>query len=189
MIPSLNPTGTVAIRRPRYLEWLGSWVGIDYFSNVVEVGLHGGLSEAELALVGRFPRLEKLYYDPFRSSVTDAGLAHMDGLTRLKELDLSGTDITDAGLVHLRRMASLQELNLSDTLITDAGLFYLRGLTNLQTLKLRNTKVSETGVMHLKTLTNLQLLDCSETNVDFVAQELRRALPRAKVDFRHIWAR
>ena len=182
----INPD---AIPRPRYLEWLDRWVGIDYFSDVVEISLPGDLSDAELVLIGRFPRLETLWYVGSRSSVTDAGLAQLDGLTRLKQLDLSDTDITDAGLVHLRGMASLQELDLSDTQITDAGLVHLRGLTSLQMLRLRNTKVGEAGVVHLKTLTNLQLLDCSGTDVDdLVAQELRRALPSANVGFRHIWA-
>jgi len=199
---------TDMIRRPRYLEWLPSRVGIDYFSNVVEIGLPGDLSDGELALVGRFPRLEELYYVDSHSTVTDAGLAHLDELTQIKELDLSGTGITDAGLVHLKRMAGLQKLDLSGTGITDAGLVrlkrmarlqeldlsgtrithaglaHLSGLTSLQTLSLRKTEVSEAGVMHLKNLTNLKLLDLSWTKVDdFAAQEFRRALPRAKVVF------
>ncbi|MFI5460229.1 MAG: leucine-rich repeat domain-containing protein [Isosphaerales bacterium] len=210
----LNPDRTDMIRRRRYLEWLAGRVGIDYFSNVVEMSLPGDLSDAELALVGQFPRLEELYSDGSQSSVTDAGLAHMVGLTRLKKLDLSGTGITDSGLVHLRGMAGLQELYLSGTgitdsglvhlrrmarlhdldlsgdRITDAGLVHLKGLTSLWTLSLRKTEVSEAGVMHLKNLTNLQLLDLTGTKVDdFAAQEFRRALPRAKVFFTGIQAR
>jgi len=180
----LNLARTHAIPRPRYLEWLASRVGIDYFSNVVEISLPGDLSDAKLALVGRFPRLERFYCDPSGSSVTDAGLAHIDGLTRLKELNLDHADITDSGLVHLKGMVSLQELDLSGTPITDAGLVHLRGLTSLQTLRPSNTHVGEAGVVHLKTLTNLQSLDLWGTRVDdFVAQEFRRALPKAKVVF------
>jgi len=186
----INSDRTNTVWRPRYLERLASQVGIDYFSDVVEINLPGDLSDAELALVGRFPRLEKLYYSGSQSSVTDAGLARLDGLTRLKELDLSGTGITDSGLVHLRGMVSLQQLDLSYTRITGAGLIHLRGLTSLQTLSLRHTKVGELGVVQLKKLTSLKSLDVWGTEVDeFVAQELRRGLRKAKVVYRPtIWA-
>ena len=43
--------------------------------------------------------------------------------------DLHGTRITDAGLEHLRGLTKLQRLNLSFTEVTDAGLDHLKGLT------------------------------------------------------------
>ena len=36
-----------------------------------------------------------------RTQVTDAGLAHLKGLTKLSSLGLDGTLVTDAGLVQL----------------------------------------------------------------------------------------
>ena len=46
--------------------------------------------------------------------MTDAGLAHLKGLTNL-ELDLSGTQVTDAGLSHLKGLTNLSDLDLADT--------------------------------------------------------------------------
>ena len=34
--------------------------------------------------------------------MTDAGLEHLKGLTKLQWLDLAGTEVTDAGLEHLK---------------------------------------------------------------------------------------
>jgi hypothetical protein len=36
------------------------WAGIDYFNNVIEIVLPGVLSDDQLALVGRFRRIEKV---------------------------------------------------------------------------------------------------------------------------------
>jgi hypothetical protein len=94
------------------------------------------------------------------------------------------------GLVHLKHLTGLQELDLSSTRITDAGLVHLEQLTGLQTLGLRDTEVSVGGLVHLKPLVNLRFVDLSLTKVDdFAAQDLRRALPRAKVGFTSIQAR
>ena len=53
--------------------------------------------------------------------MTDAGVAHLAGLTNLTELSLSGTGMTDAGVVHLARLTNLTWLYLCDTGVTDAG--------------------------------------------------------------------
>ena len=60
------------------------------------------------------------------------------------------TNVTDAGLVHLKGLTKLQTLNLSDTNVTDAGLVHLKGLTILQTLVLIDTKVTDAGVKKLQ---------------------------------------
>jgi hypothetical protein len=192
-----DPNRIVALPRPTR-KWLSRavkpaglrrppWVGIDYFNNVVEIVLPGVLSDDDFSLVGRFPRVEKVWHAGTNHWLTDAGLAHLGGLPRLKELDLSRSGVTDAGLVHLRGMNSLEQLNLSHTRITDAGLVHLSGLTSLQALDLVGTDVGYPGVAHLERLTNLRSLDLRGTDVDeFAAQELRRALPYASVLFKPI---
>ena len=57
------------------------------------------------------------------SSTTDEQLAEkLKGLSNLKELDLFySTKITDEGLVHLKGLTKLEGLWLYDTKITDAG--------------------------------------------------------------------
>ena len=37
------------------------------------------------------------------SGVTDAGLVHLKGLTKLHYLNLVGTEVTDAGIAELKR--------------------------------------------------------------------------------------
>ncbi len=204
---------------PRHLKWLENQFGIDYFSNVVYVDFRDGSSDAKLALVARLYRIEELLFDPRiynqrNSSLTDSGLAHLEGHTRLKELDLGDTDITDGGLVHLRgltglqkldlsatnitdaglvyvgRLIALRELDLSDTEISDAGVAHLEGLTGLEHLNLESTGISNTGVLGLKRLAKLQSLDVYRTKVDdFGAQELRRAIRQLKIRYTAIIAR
>ncbi len=84
------------------------------------------------------------------SGVSDAGLAHLQGHKRLKELLLSQTSISDAGLAHLATIATLEKLDLEETKITDAGLAHLYALEKLKQVALRKTAVSEKGVTDLK---------------------------------------
>jgi len=84
------------------------------------------------------------------SGVSDAGLAHLKGHNRLKELLLSQTSITDAGLAHLATIATLEKLDLEETKITDAGLAHLYALDKLKQVALRKTAVTDNGVAELK---------------------------------------
>jgi hypothetical protein len=130
------------------------------------------------------------------TAVTDAGLAHLKGLTNLQSLFLWGANVTDAGLEHLKGLTNLQSLNLSHTKITDAGLEHLKGLTNLQSLYLSNTqvtddlqspylsntKITDAGLEHLKGLTKLQWLHLGYTQVtDAGVEDLERALPNVHI--------
>jgi len=54
--------------------------------------------------------------------VTDQTLAHLKGLTTLKELDLNNTQITDDGLTVLKDLPVLEMVRLCNTKVTDAGL-------------------------------------------------------------------
>ena len=64
--------------------------------------------------------LKKLNLD--YTPMSDAGLAHLSGLTNLEELWLNSTDITDAGLAHLKKLSKLKLLDLYHTLVTPKGL-------------------------------------------------------------------
>ena len=65
---------------------------------------------------------------------TDAGLKHLSGLTRLRELSLMSTHVGDAGLVAIKGMTCLEVLDVCGSLVTDAGLANLEGLTRLRRL-------------------------------------------------------
>ena len=53
--------------------------------------------------------------------VTDAGLTHLAGLSKLKQLFLGHSQITDNGLRCLKGLKSLQYLDTGNTHVTDAG--------------------------------------------------------------------
>ena len=103
--------------------------------------------------------------------VTDAGLAHVQSLTSLQQLDLQRTEITDDGLMHLRSLTQLQRLYLDRTQITSAGLVHLSSLTALQWIRLDGTNITDDGLLHLvplQQLEGLQLLDTRITDAGLV---------------------
>ena len=68
-------------------------------------------------------------------NITDAGLAHLKGLTKLQTLDISDCkNITDAGLVHLEDLTNLETLDLMETQTTDSVVAELqKALPNIET--------------------------------------------------------
>jgi len=107
---------------------------------------------------GKKPRRWVVAVDLHGSLITNPGLAHLAGLSRLLHLDLSGTSISDAGLKSLRDLRKLQTLKLTSTKVTDAGLENLKGLKELQTLDLHYTNVTSAGVQDLwKALPNAKI--------------------------------
>ena len=99
------------------------------------------------------------------TDVTDAGLAHLKGLSELKELCLAGTHVTDAGLIHVRSKPKLEKLYLGQTQVSDAGLEHLAGLSRLGLLWLDATDITDAGLKHLTGLTRLCELSLSQTNI------------------------
>ena len=70
------------------------------------------------------------------TQVTDAGLAHLAGLTGLKHLVLNGTAITGPGLAHLTGLPALKSLHLGGTQVTAAGLVHFQKMPALRHLGL-----------------------------------------------------
>lgn len=64
----------------------------------------------------------------FKTRVTDDEVRQLKWLSRLRYLDLAGTEVTDACLDGLRELRELQFLDLSGTKVTRAGLIDLRKL-------------------------------------------------------------
>ncbi len=131
------------------------------------------VSEADLKRVGGLKNLKSLGL--LSTTVTDAGLAHLKGLTGLRTMSLKldprgidqdfkpvhsgdGADISDAGLAHLKGALSGVEtlyLNLGGTKVTDAGLESLKGLTCTLFLDLSGTRVTDAGLAQLSGLDGL----------------------------------
>jgi hypothetical protein len=85
-----------------------------------------------------------------RGRATDATLAVLGRFERLQELSLDGADVTDGGLAALRDLRELRRLKLSRTRLTDAGLDHLKGLSALEWIDLRGTRVTAVGVAVLR---------------------------------------
>ncbi len=165
--PPQNP-GAIKPTPPEVVDAikkLGGEIGINRYKAVVAVYFQNTkVTDAGLEHLKGLTKLETLFLH--KTKVTDAGLVHLKGLNNLTGLLLTGTKVTDAGLVHLKGLTNLEELFLEKTRVSDAGLVYLKGLTKLTALQLsHNTNITDTGLAHLKGLTNLMGLFLSETGV------------------------
>jgi serine/threonine protein kinase len=98
-----------------------------------------------------------------RTQISDAGLAPLGPLTQLESLDLSGTRTTDSGLTELGELQALRMLNLCFQPVTDAGLAIVCRIKGLEQLVLIRTRVTDAGLGPLKNLPHLERLYIGET--------------------------
>lgn len=83
------------------------------------------------------------------SSVIDADLAYLSGLSSMRNLALDGTDVSDEGLRFIARLP-LRRLDLSGTRVTDGGIVTLAHLSSLRVIGLGNTAVTPAGMDSLR---------------------------------------
>lgn len=107
---------------------------------------------------------------PFRDSLTklelldarglsDKGLKHLAGLSKLETLSISRAGLTGEGLADLKELTQLRSLDLHDNKLTDAGLAYLKPFKMLTYLELGGNKgITDKGVVHLRELQSLETL-------------------------------
>jgi serine/threonine protein kinase/WD40 repeat protein/phage FluMu protein Com len=121
-----------------------------------------------------------------RTTLTDAGMIHLKGLTSIENIGLWETGITDGGLESLVGFKKLKGLGMSNTKITDAGMVHLKGLTSIENLGLRDTSVTDAGLKHLAGLESLRGVELIRTKVtaDGV-KKLSTALPGCKIESDH----
>lgn len=164
-----------------FIYWLGG-LGSDSSaagSRRLSLAVDGATSFAPLKSLSP-DRLWALHAQ--RACIDDDELVHLQGMTDLLYLDLSGTRVTDAGLLHLQSLERLEVLQLWNTNVTDAGLSLIARLPNLVQLGLGNTRVSDAGVRHLTSLTKLRVLQLWGTNVTSRGRRtLRRALTGTQI--------
>jgi Leucine-rich repeat (LRR) protein len=125
-------------------------------------------------------RLQQLWLTETR--VTDDGIAPVSGLVELSALTVSSPRFTGAGLKHLTKLGQLRYLACSDCPVTDAGLESIAALDRLEWLKLVRTKVTDRSVAALKKLTRLRELDLTGSYVsDAGLIALKKALPGCRI--------
>jgi hypothetical protein len=185
---------------PLWRRWLIDHLGIDYLDRVVWVrGAGAGFDDTTMIHVSRLEYLEHLGLS-LSPNVTDAGLLHLAGLSRLRhlDLDLDGVrgpglaalggmseletlrvgrmKIADADFAHLANLKKLKVLEASNNeRLTDAGLAHLAALTELRDLNLAWTRVTGRGLVHLRGLRKLERLNLAQTQVETL--EPIRGLP------------
>jgi hypothetical protein len=155
-------------RKPRWPKWLVDRLGPDYLGQVIAVEFNRSPTkqpdDGVMKRVGQLSSLEELdfgvtdpgapnYFEACR--VTDAGLAHLRSLHRLRRLRLQFTSIKGPGLVHLSGLRSLRHLEPMYDL-TDEGAAALSSLRLLDELSIVTTNLTDDGIAHLAPLTQLK---------------------------------
>jgi hypothetical protein len=105
--------------------------------------------DAELAVLGDVAA-DLVWLDLSRTGVTDAGLAVLLEMPRLRHLDLRDTAVGDAGVETLATLSALDTLSLYGTSLTDAGLLRLAELPGLRHVYVGGTAVTEAGAARLR---------------------------------------
>jgi WD40 repeat protein len=139
------------------------WVGRVETLNLMSTRI----TDASLMTLSKFPALTELYLSGCEK-FTDDGLAALEGLDELANLQLGGTRIGDAGLAHVGKLESLEQLGLASSKVTDAGLPQLAGLKQLRLLNLSYCRISDAG---LKPLAGLSALESLELNDGYALNE------------------
>ena len=114
-------------------------------------------------MIGRLTSLESLNMRHGR--FTDDGLCQLDGLRRLKRLDLARTRVGDEGLRALVALPSLEVLNLDYTLVTRNGLAHLAKAERLVDLALNSSNINDDSLHYLSGLGSLRRLNLYHTFV------------------------
>jgi len=146
--------------------WLIDLIGEDYARSVTIVNFDNGSDPTndDLAAVEGFSDLKQLTLTN-RKRISDDGLRHIAGLSKLEVLVLSGTNVQDEGLRRLTNLQNLKGLTLDNTPLTDSGLKYIVQLSNLKWLHLSNTRITDDGLQQIQFLRRLENLEIRGTSV------------------------
>jgi hypothetical protein len=135
-----------------------------------------------LAAISRLHRLERLYcWNAVQ--VTDAGLAHLRKLPKLKDVHLSNSQITDESLGVFGDMVQMRALSLQQNAFTDRGLARLTKLNHLKELwiDMGPTDITDQGLAYLENLQTLEVLAIQDTHATQEGVDtLKLAIPGLK---------
>ena len=97
--------------------------------------------------------------------VTDEGLKHLAGMSKLSFLEISDSPITGKGISVLGGMKDMNALYLINTQIGDDGLEIIGRLHKLKVLNLSSSKITDAGMRHLEGLTEIENLVLEHTRI------------------------
>jgi hypothetical protein len=92
-------------------------------------------------------------------------IARLPALSRIKSLNVDGTQFGNEHAATVGRLTHLQDLVLSNTSITDIALQKLSSLSRLTTIHLANTAITNAGMPSLAELRSLKIVDISGTKI------------------------
>jgi hypothetical protein len=126
----------------------------------------GQATDEGLAAIAGLADLEVLMIGD-ATAVCDAGVAHLAGLPKLRNVHISNGRIGDGALAVFGKMPSIQSLSLQGNHFSDAGLKHLAGLKQLRSLWVGMGKqpITDAGARHLAGLTGLEQLDLQRSRL------------------------
>lgn len=133
------------------------------------------LTDECLKEIGDLKELSNLHVGATGSLITDAGIAHLVGLSQMKQLTLHGTGLSDAGVKQLIGLKGLTWLNISDTTVSDASIETLGKFDRLIELNLKGTRITEAGFKKLQAALPKCKIDWEDSNRTIAAALLARA--------------
>lgn len=116
--------------------------------------------------------------------LTDAGIAHLKGVSGLRVLTASNTRITDTGLASIGNCHELVYLNLFGNDLSDDGVQHLSKLTKMRFLFVGGTRMTDAGLQQIGKIKSLEYLQLSGSAVTPQGvQQLKAARPDLEIDF------
>ncbi len=131
--------------------------------------------------IGRMTDMEELYmWDA--ADVTDAGIAHLNRLDRLKTIHVSDSKLTDESLVLLSQMPAIRDLSLQSNHFTDSGLARMSGQNRIERLfvGMGKSRFTDTGIVHLAEFGQLKALDLQGSTVSMETLHQLARMPKLK---------
>ena len=161
-------------------NWVRSQGGAaeqDSSGNVIGIDLSSTwTTDADMARLGRLTSLRKL--DLSHTKITDIGLEHLRGLPQVVDLSLHFAEyISDGGVAHIKGWTRLERLTLRGTKVTSRVFDHLKGLEALRSLDLSSTEITDAGFESLASLPHLETLAIGGNRILGPALSLLKLLP------------
>lgn len=157
--------GAPPARRP-CPPWALAIFGPDFFFDVSVVRFELGcnITDDDLECLRELRNIREIVI--ISDKITDTGLRHLSRCKNLKVVILDECiSISDAGVAHLDGLHDLESLVLDGSAITDSGLARLASLSKLRCLSVWRTRVTREGITRLREALPQTLVDAEAEKV------------------------
>lgn len=178
-----NFNGLTNLKELRCAQCRVSKRGLDPFVNLESLDMsYSQFGNDAMASLSGMKNLRRLLLRD--TTVTDEGLKHVAGLTKLEELDLYGVRVTDKGIAYLKDLKEMRKLILLGADVSDESVPVIAGMPKLVELNVYRSKITNAGVAKLAALKELAAVDLRYSRVTSTGFEtLKAALPKANIEF------